>query len=151
MTRANSPTSASGANPYATQAILTAPPSTLVVRLYEGAIHQLRKAIRCIEANDIKGRYTANRRAFDIIEHLMCTLNLEKGGQIADNLAQLYRYMMRRLIDVDVQNSAQAAEDVIALLDPLYQAWRKLDQEIASRPGQGERPPDQAESIQSVA
>lgn len=151
MTNAASPTSASGSNPYATQAILTAPPSTLVVRLYEGAIHQLRKAIRCIDARDIKGRYEANRRAYEIIEHLLCTLNLEKGGQIADNLAQLYRFMMRRLIDVDVQNSAQAAEDVIALLDPLHQAWRKLDHELAARPGQGDRSTSRAESTQSVA
>ncbi len=145
------PATGTNLNPYATQAILTAPPSTLVVRLYEGAIHQLRKAIRCIEAADVKGRYTANRRAYEIIEHLLCTLNLEKGGQVADNLSQLYRFMMRRLIDVDVQNSAKAAEDVIALLDPLHRAWRKLDLELGGRPSPGDSPIDAPESVRSVA
>ena len=120
-------------NPYAAQAILTASPSTLVVKLYEAAIHQLRKTVRAIEAKDVKARYASNRQAYDIIEHLLLTLNFEKGGQIAENLSQLYRFMLRRLIDVDVKNDAKAAEDVIALLEPLYQSWRKLDEQLSSR------------------
>lgn len=131
----NYPTKASGlsgVNPYAAQAILTASPSALVVKLYEAAIHQLRKAIRAIEAKDIKARCAANRQAYDIIEHLLLTLNFEKGGQIAENLSKLYRFMMRRLIDVDVNNDAKAAEDVITLLEPLHQSWRKLDEQLSS-------------------
>ncbi len=119
-------------NPYAAQAILTASPSAMVVKLYEAAISQLRKTVRAIEANDVKTRYAANRQAYDVIEHLLLTLNYEKGGQIAENLSQLYRFMMRRLIDVDVNNDSKAAEDVITLLEPLYQSWRKLDQQLAN-------------------
>ncbi|MGD9536944.1 MAG: flagellar export chaperone FliS [Alphaproteobacteria bacterium] len=142
---------ANGVNPYATQAVMTAAPSTLVVRLYETAINQLRKAIRAIEASDVKTRYEANRRAFEIIEHLHCTLNLEKGGQIAGNLAQLYRFMLHRLIDVDVKNDAKAAADVITLLEPLYQSWRKLDEQLMAPKPAPSRSTNTAEPIHSVA
>lgn len=138
-------------NPYAVQEILTASPSALVMRLYEMAIRELRKAIAAIDAGDIKARYEANRRAFDAIEHLLCTVNEEKGGEIARNLIQLYRFMLRRLLNVDLQNDASAAKDVIALLDPLYQSWRKLDQQLSTRNAPPPRPAAPGESIKSVA
>lgn len=138
-------------NPYQTQAILTAPPSALVVKLYEAAIHQLRKVVRAISAGDIESRYNANWRAFEIIEHLLYTLNLEKGGQIADNLSKLYIFMLRRLVDVDLHNDPKPASDVITLLEPLYQAWRKLDEQSATRqpaaPAEGAKP----DTVRSVA
>jgi len=116
---------------------LTAPPSTLVVRLYETAIRELTLAVRCIEANDVRGRFASNSKAVEIIEHLYNTLDFEKGGQIAANLGQLYRFMMRRLIDVDIKNDAQPAKDVIGLLTPLLEAWRRLDAQVAGKTVQG--------------
>jgi len=146
------PSGTKGANPYAVQEILTAAPSTLVVRLYEVALRELRKVTACIEAGDVKGRFTANRRVYEVIEHLLCTVNPEKGGTIAQNLIQLYRFMLRRLIDVDVRNDAHAARDVATLLDPLYQSWRRLDQQLAAKKAPGPRTATTSkESIKSVA
>ena len=117
---------------YGNQAILTASPSAQIVKLYEGAIMNLRKAVRCIDEGDIEGRWRANRKAFDIIEHLRLVLNIEKGGEIASNLDQLYGHMMLRLFDVDVKNDRAAAEEVIMLLEPLHKSWCELDRRLAS-------------------
>ena len=151
MTTYPMPTGQKAVNPYAVQEILTASPSALVARLYEMAIRELRKVIAAIQAGDIKARYEANRRAFDAIEHLLCTVNEEKGGDIARNLIQLYRFSLRRLLNVDLQNDAQAAQDVITLLEPLYQSWRKLDQQLAARNAPPARATAPGESIKSVA
>lgn len=151
MTAYPKPNDSKTINPYAVQQILTASPSALVVRLYETAIRDLRKAIACIEAGDVQGRYNANSHAYDVIEHLLCTVNEEKGGDIARNLIQLYRFMLRRLINVDLQNDAKAAQDVITLLEPLYQSWRKLDQQLAARNAPPVRASAPGESIKSVA
>ncbi len=120
-------------DPYGAQSIMTASPCELVARLYEAAIMNLRKAVLCIEENDVKGRWEATRKAFDIIEHLTLTLNMDEGGQIADNLSQLYEFMMRRLMDVDVKNDPKAAQDVIELLAPLHKAWRELDEQMRTK------------------
>lgn len=95
--------------------------------LYEKAIVCLRQAVQAIETGDIKARWAANARDVEIIEHLSMTLDTEKGGQFARDLERLYPFMIRHLINVDVHNDPEPALDVIALLEPLHEAWRTLD------------------------
>ncbi len=51
---------------------------------------------------------------------------MEAGGEIAENLNRLYGFMTMRLTMVDTENSAQAARDVIGLLEPLCRSWHEL-------------------------
>lgn len=111
---------------YQTQAIMTASPAQLVAMLYDRAIACLKEAINAIEAGEIEARWKANAKAIDIISHLAMTLDLEKGGQIAANLEQLYRFMIAQLVNVDVRNDPKPARDVIKLLEPLRESWHQL-------------------------
>lgn len=115
---------------YQTQQIMTASPAKLVAMLIDKAIASLNEASAAIERGDTTCRHNANRKAIDIVAHLWGTLDLDRGGEIAANLDRLYAFMMRRLGDVDIRNDAQAARDVIKLLDPLRKSWH----ELASRP-----------------
>jgi len=111
---------------YQTQAIMTASPVQLVAMLYDRAITCLNEAVKAIEAGDIERRWQANTKAIDIISHLAMTLDMEKGGQIAQNLEQLYRFMIAQLVNVDVRNDPKPARDVIKLLEPLRDSWKEL-------------------------
>ena len=117
------------AQAYRAQAIMTASPGRLIAKLYEAAIRSLRRAIQAIDDNDIEGRWRANAKAADIIEHLATTLNIEQGGEIAANLDRLYSFMIRRLIYVDLHNDPAPARDVIGLLEPLHRAWLEIDKQ----------------------
>jgi flagellar protein FliS len=128
------------ADRYRAQEILTATPCQLVVKLYDGAIASLQQAQSAIARRDIKSRHNANRKALDIITHLTNTLDMERGGEIARNLSQLYDFMCTRLIDVDVNNDPKAASDVIALLTPLRSAWQELDTRFAGARAAPARP-----------
>lgn len=125
---------------YLTQQVMSASPAKLVAMLHDKAISSLQEAVAAIEAGDIQARHNANRRAIDIVAHLWGTLDLEQGGQIADNLHRIYDYMMRRLSAVDFKNEAQAAREVIALLDPLRKSWHELAkaETAPEAPGTGE-------------
>ena len=105
---------------------MTASPARLVVLLHDKAISSLGEAAAAIERGDIHARHTANRKAIDIVAHLWSTLDLERGGEIAANLNQIYGYMMGRLGEVDMKNDAQAAREVMGLLGPLRRSWREL-------------------------
>jgi len=118
--------SQSAANQYQTQQIMTASPAMLVFMLFEKAISCLKEAIKAIENNEIEARWRANGRAMEIISHLQLTLDTDKGGEIAANLDRLYSYMLTRLPKVDIRNEAQAAREVIGLLEPLRESWREL-------------------------
>ena len=122
---------------YQTQQVMTASPAKLVAMLYDRAIVSLREAIRAIEMGDIQTRFNANKRAGDIIAHLATTLDIERGGEIAVNLARLYNFMLSRLVFVDVRNDPEPAREVIALLEPLRESWNQLargDRPAASEP-----------------
>ncbi len=117
---------------YQLQQIMTASPARLVAMLYDKAISCLNDAIRAIEAGDIEARWKANTRAREVITHLLSTLDMEKGADIAKNLSQLYRFMLKHLLDVDIKNNPVPAREVIRLLEPLRKSWHI----IADRGGQ---------------
>ncbi len=111
---------------YLAQQVMSASPAKLVAMLYERAILLLHDAVGAIEAGDIEGRWRANSKATEIIGELWQALDMEVGGEIAENLYRLYGFMMMRLTMVDTENSAQAARDVIGLLEPLRRSWHEL-------------------------
>ncbi len=111
---------------YLTQQIMSASPAKLVAMLYERAITLLHETVQAIEAGDIARRWETNGKATEVISHLWGTLDRERGGEIAENLNQLYGFMTMRLTMVDVENDAQAAREVIGLLEPLLRSWREI-------------------------
>lgn len=120
------------AEAYKTQAIMTASPAKLVAMCFDRAIGALLDAVRAIETNDIERRFNNVTRATDIVSHLWTTLDMEKGGEIAKNLSDIYGYAFRRLPDINLNNDAEAAQDVISVLKPLSEAWNQLASQGAS-------------------
>ena len=117
---------------YQTQALMTASPAELVAMLFERAIHLLRETERAIEEGRIEARHNANTKAMEIIHHLDMTLDREQGGEIAERLAALYGFVLRRLADVDRLNDADIPRDMIGLLEPLRESWRTLARDGAT-------------------
>ncbi len=111
---------------YLAQQVMSASPATLVAMLYDRAIMLLHDAVDAIEAGDIERRWRANSKATEIVAELWQALDMEAGGEIAENLNRLYGFMMMHLTMVDTENSAQAARDVIGLLEPLRRSWHEL-------------------------
>ena len=109
-----------------TEHVMTSDPATLVAMLYDKAVSCLKAAVQAIHSNEIETCWKNNHRAQEIINHLFLTLDLEKGGEVASNLEALYGYMLLRLPDVDVNNDARVAEEVIELLEPLRASWSEL-------------------------
>lgn len=111
---------------YLTQEVMTASPAKLVSMLYDKIVLSLKEAIASIEAGDIEGRWRANARAMEIITHMWSTLDVDKGGEIAQNLESLFSFMLTRLPEVDIRNDPEPARAVIGLIEPLRDAWREL-------------------------
>lgn len=111
---------------YVTQQVMTAPPAKLVYMLYDKAIASLREAVAAIEAGDVEARWRANNRATEIVTHMWSTLDMENGGEIAENLDKLFSFMLTLLTEVDLRNDPESARKVITLMKPLRDSWRDL-------------------------
>ena len=112
----------------------TAAPGELVVMLYQGAIRFVGAGIDAIEIKDVPTAHNSLVKAQAIVSELAETLDLERGGDIARNLASIYDYVNRRLVDANLAKNAQPAREVLALLRELLPAWQAAARQSAARP-----------------
>ncbi|ACT06433.1 flagellar protein FliS [Dickeya chrysanthemi Ech1591] len=108
-------------------AVMSASPHQLIVLLFDGTRSALIRARILIEQNDIAGKGNALSKAIDLISNgLKLGLDMENGGELAENLADLYDYMVRRLLHANINNDLQAIMEVEALLENIADAWKQI-------------------------
>lgn len=115
----------------ATSSILEADPHKLVQLLLEGAGTRLRLAMACLERGDQAGKGKAVARTCDIIGHLAGTLDMEKGGEIAQNLAALYDYIQLRITQGNLDNDRGAFQEALELIGQIESAWSGMQAQAA--------------------
>ena len=69
-------------------------------------------------------------KALGIIEGLTLSLDPERGGEIAANLAELYEYMSRRLLAANLKNDEAALDEVAQLLREVKAGWEGIPIEM---------------------
>jgi len=114
------------ASTYKETSVSTQNKGRLIVMLYDGAIKFMNLAIKELEAKnyEAKGRYIG--RAQSIIDELNSVLDMEAGGEIAQNLRKLYNFMHRRLSEANTKRDPQMIRDVIAIIQELNQGWKTI-------------------------
>ncbi|MDO6514518.1 MULTISPECIES: flagellar export chaperone FliS [unclassified Neptuniibacter] len=108
----------------------TASPHKLISMLLEGALTSLAKAKGSIERKQIEERTEHLNKASDIIVGLKGALDLEKGGEVAANLDELYNYMIRQLIVANRENNADKVQEVMGLILEIRQGWSSMPVEL---------------------
>lgn len=115
-----------GLSAYKETSISTQNKGRLVVMLYEGAIKFLNQAIKDIESNDYAGKGKNIGKAQDIIFELNTVLDMEQGGEVANNLRALYHFMDRHLSKANLKCDANMVREVIDLLKELNEGWKAI-------------------------
>lgn len=111
---------------YREMDIVTASPTTLVVKLYEGALRNAFEARRQIELGCIPARAVAIDKALAIVAELQGSLDFEQGGEIAPQLHDLYHFVTQRLLEANRDASTRAIDDAVGVLEILLEAWQQL-------------------------
>ena len=96
--------------------------------LYEGAERFIKEAEGfMVSFKTYDKANVAILRAQDIFTELMVSLNLEHGGEIAQNLFNLYAYAKAQLLDANVEKKVEKLFPVKKILKDLLEAWRQVD------------------------
>ena len=111
---------------YEETTVTTQNKGRLVVMLYDGAIKFLTQAVKALQAGDIEAKNRNIGRARDIIFELNTVLDLDAGGEVAQNLRKLYNFMNSHLTQANNSNDVQMIREVIALLNKLNEGWRAV-------------------------
>lgn len=108
----------------------TADQHTLTLLLFNGAIERLNAAKLHIEQKNIGLRGESISGAISIIDGLRVSLDMEKGGEIAKNLASIYDFMQRHLLESTISNKPEYIDEVITLLNEIRLGWVGIPKNI---------------------
>jgi flagellar protein FliS len=102
-------------------------PHALIMLLFDGALAAARLGLGHMQAGRIAEKAAAVSKVTRIIdEGLKLSLDHSAGGELSQRLADLYDYMVMRLLQANLRNDAQALAEVIKLLDDLRGAWAEI-------------------------
>lgn len=110
-------------NTYKKNDVGTADRGRLLLMIYDHCIKWGHKAVDAIEAGDIVEKNTALVKMQDGINELAYSLDMDKGGDIAKNLFNLYSFYNQHLIEANLKNSVANVKEVITMLQDLREAW----------------------------
>ena len=65
-------------------------------------------------------------KASRVLAGLQGSLDFDKGGEIAVNLAELYRFCIKELLKANTGEDKEAVTTVRGLITPIYQAWNDM-------------------------
>ncbi|MGZ5007857.1 MAG: flagellar export chaperone FliS [Methylobacter sp.] len=103
--------------------VMGASPHRLVQMLMEGALERIAVAKQSMIRKEIALKGKSIGRAIEIVGGLQGALNIEAGGEIAENLSNLYDYMIRRLLVANNQNDVSILDEVSGLMIEIKMGW----------------------------
>lgn len=107
--------------------VITANPHKLILMLFDGALQAVGTAAVALNTSDIATKGKSISKAIEIITSgLRASLDMEAGGQLAEQLGALYGYMVDRLLYANLHNSQAALDEVTGLLHELRDAWSEI-------------------------
>ncbi len=113
-------------NQYKQTQITTANQGKLIVMLYDGAIKFLNIALDNMSPKTYDVVNNNIIKAQDIITELLLSLNMDDGGEISQNLFNLYMYFKRQLLEANIRKDAEIINHVLKLLKELREAWDQI-------------------------
>ena len=118
-------------NAYRETTVTTASQGSLIVMLYDEAIKQLGFAIELmkdgkIKADKIESVNNHILKAQEIVTELMASLDMNTGGQIAENLLSLYTFFNQQLLQANMKKIPEPLVNVKTMMAELREAWQEI-------------------------
>lgn len=112
---------------YQTAATETAGPAQLVLMLYDGALARIAAGEAALRMTPVDRAATnlGLGRAQAIVHELLVTLDTDRGGEVAANLARLYEFCFDQLVQANVRKDPTPLAAVTEVLTGLRDAWER--------------------------
>ena len=107
--------------------VLAATPHQLIVMLFDGASVAMQTGRAAMKAGNIEEKNRALSKAVNIVaEGLSASLDRSKGGELANNLSDLYQYICQRIMEANIRNDSTMLDEAHNLLADLGDAWKSI-------------------------
>lgn len=121
---------------YKQSSVQTSTPAQLLIMLYDGAIRFIRGGIAAINDKDYQKKNELIGKAQTIVSELRASLN--HNYEISEQLDKLYEYINYLLIESNIRNEVDKAEEALGYLTELRESWVQASKELASGQNQSQ-------------
>lgn len=111
--------------------VQTATPEMLITMLMDGAVRFLRQAKTHLAAGRVEATHRAIIRAQDIVTELNTSLDMDKGGEVAQQLRRTYEMLLTRLVDANARKEPALIDQLIGYLLDLRGSWVEAVRRVA--------------------
>ena len=113
---------------YKKQAIMTATPGELVVKLGRGCSSRLNQAVMYMEENNTEKAEEALYTAQRIVNYL--NASLDRKIPISNELHALYDYFVRRIVKAKIRMDPEIVKEIIPMIDGLGDSFQEAEKII---------------------
>jgi flagellar protein FliS len=110
--------------------IATADPHTLVQMLLDATVERISTARNCIAQGERVRKAKLLHSCVTLVAELRGSLDLIRGGALAQNLSDLYEYISRRLLLANAQDDVAALSESLSLLNEIREAWIAIGPQV---------------------
>jgi flagellar protein FliS len=111
---------------YSQTKVQTADQLSLIIMLYDGLSRFLRKAKTKIVEQDFEASHDYLTRSRDIVNELLVTLRVEQNNEVAQNLRNLYVFMLGRIVEANLRKDEAMIDEVLSVSNNLRDGWIEL-------------------------
>ncbi|WP_373687724.1 flagellar export chaperone FliS [Clostridium tagluense] len=112
-------------NTYKNNSVNFASKDQLLLMLVDGAAKFSKIGRQAILDKDIKKAHENIIKTQNIFYELMATLDVASGGEWAENLMQIYDFIVRRLTDANMKKSEEIMTEIIPLIEDVRDTWNE--------------------------
>ncbi|WP_028862517.1 flagellar export chaperone FliS [Psychromonas aquimarina] len=107
-----------------------ADPHTLISLVMQHILGNLAAAKGAIERKEIENKNKMLSKVIGLIGELQNSLDMEKGGELSENLYGLYAYMISQVTQANIKNDVEPLAEVSALIAEIKSGWDGIPQDI---------------------
>ena len=107
-----------------------ASPIGQIVSLYDTILRDFVRALAALQAGDVEARIFELNHALLVIAHLQSVLDHERGGEAAKIFDRFYSVTRWKIVNVNIQATPEALEELINLYGGMREAWYQAGQQL---------------------
>lgn len=112
-------------NTYKQSSVSYASKEQLLLMLVDGASRFAKIARQAIVDKNVPKAHENIVKTENIFYELMATLDVQRGGEWAKSIMQVYEFITRRLTDANMTKDVKILDEVIPLIDDIRDTWNE--------------------------
>lgn len=98
----------------------------VLIMAFDGMIKFLHLAKEAMVKKEIEEAHNRLVKTKQVLYHLLNGLDVEKGGEIAENLRRLYLFLIEKITEANLKKDPKIVDDILPIFYNLCSAWEGM-------------------------